>query len=118
MGLSKSRDGGRDIVTFEKSYSGQNGRRLWIIQCKHSKKNKSLGKNNIILSELIDEYRPYGVIIATNMIIDAGAYDKFDKIAKNRRIKIEYWHGLWIERLLNKNPDLFKVYHLADILHL
>jgi hypothetical protein len=115
MGKSKSRDGGRDVLTFEKSHSGQNERRLWIIQCKYSKFNKSLGRNDIILSELIDEYKPYGVIIATNMIIDAGAYDKFDKIAINRNTEVKYWNGLWIERLLNRNPDLIRNYKLANI---
>jgi len=114
MGKSKSRDGGRDIKAFEKSRSGQNRRGLWIIQCKYSKSNKSLGRNDVILSELIDEYKPNGVIIATNMLIDAGAYDKFDSIAKNRSININCWDRLWIERLLNRNPDLIRSYKLAD----
>jgi len=115
MGKSKSRDGGRDIKTFEKSRTGKNKKGLWIIQCKYSKLNKSLGRNDIILSELVDEYKPYGVIIATNMVIDAGAYDKFDKIAENRSIDINYWDRLWIERLLNRNPDLIRSYKLADV---
>ncbi|MDR2543446.1 MAG: restriction endonuclease, partial [Treponema sp.] len=115
MGLSKSRDGGRDIIAFEKSHSGQKKKRLWIIQCKFSKLNKSLGRDDIRLSELIDEYLPYGIIIATNMIIDAGAYDKFDRIARNRKININYFNGLWIERLLNRNPDLLRCYKLTDV---
>ena len=114
MRLSKSRDGGRDIVTCTKKYSGQDKKKLWIVQCKFSKSNKSFGRDEIMLSDLIDEYLPYGIIIATNMIIDAGAYDKFDKIAKNRKISISYWNGLWIERLLNKNPDLMRSYKLAS----
>ena len=115
MGLSKSRDGGRDIVTYTKTYSGQEKKKLWIVQCKFSKSNKSLGRDDIKLSDLIDEYLPYGVIIATNMIIDAGAYDKFDKIGENRKICISYWNGLWVERLLNRNPDLIRGYELADV---
>jgi len=49
------------------------------------------------------------------MVIDAGAYDKFDKIAENRSININYWDRLWIERLLNRNPDLIRSYKLAGI---
>jgi hypothetical protein len=114
MGLSKSRDGGRDIVTMIASHSGQNKKnRLWIIQCKYSKKRKSLGRNDVRLSDLIDEYSPEGIIIATNMVIDAGTYDKNEKIKKNRCVDIEYWDLFWIERLLNKNPDLFRVYNLT-----
>jgi hypothetical protein len=116
MGLSKSRDGGRDILTKIMSHSGEmENNQLWIIQCKLSNLKKSLGRNDVLLSELIDEYNPAGVIIATNMIIDAGTYDKLEKIKQNRKINIEYWDGLRIERLLNRNPDLFKVYNLTII---
>ena len=114
MGLSKSRDGGRDIVTTFKTYSGHNKNRFWVIQCKFSKSKKSLGRNDVKLSDLIDEYSPAGVIIATNMFIDAGAYDKFDKISKNRGTDIKYWDGLGIERLLNRNPDLIRSYKLES----
>jgi hypothetical protein len=111
MGTSRSRDGGRDIVTKSASRSGQrSSNNLWIVQCKFSKSRKSLGRDDVRLGDLIDEYAPAGVIIATNMVIDAGTYDKYEKIKANRKVEIESWDGLFIERLLNKNPDLFRYY--------
>jgi hypothetical protein len=111
MGTSRSRDGGRDIVTKAASRSGQSSsNNLWIVQCKFSKSRKSLGRDDVRLADLIDEYAPAGVIIATNMVIDAGTYDKYEKIKANRKVEIESWDGLFIERLLNKNPDLFRSY--------
>lgn len=111
MGTSRSRDGGRDIVTKAASRSGQSSiNNMWIVQCKFSKSRKSLGRDDVRLADLIDEYAPAGVIIATNMVIDAGTYDKYEKIKSNRNVEIESWDGLYIERLLNKNPDLFRAY--------
>jgi len=107
MGHSRSRDGGRDILTKNIRRAGDNRQSTWIIQCKFSLKGRSLGRNQIMLSEIIDEHNPHGIIIATNMLVDSGTYDKYDKIGKNRKVKIEIWDGLKLEREINKNPDLY-----------
>ena len=112
MGKTRSRDGGRDIVTESASHAGQKHRssNKWIIQCKFSKKLKTLGRNAIQLSQLIDEYLPEGVIIATNTLIDAGAYDSYEKIGQNRKVKIEFWDGLQLPRKISTNPDIHAQY--------
>jgi hypothetical protein len=107
MGHARSRDGGRDIVTEVVRRTGDKGSAVWIVQCKFSLQKKSLGRNEILLSELIDEYLPSGIIIATNTLVDSGTYDKYERISKNRKIIVDVWDGLRIERELNKNPDLF-----------
>jgi len=109
MGLAKSRDGGRDIVTYTHNRPRTTPQK-WLIQCKHSLAKKSLGRNTVHLAELIDEYSPEGVIIATNLIVDSGLHDKAERIAKNRNVEIEIWDGLQIERLVNQHLDLFKRY--------
>lgn len=109
MGLAKSRDGGRDIIAYTPSRLGTEAKK-WLIQCKHSLTKKTLGRNAIQLAELIDEYSPEGIIVATDLIVDAGLHDKIERIEQNRGIKIEVWDALEIERLLNKNHDLYN-YH-------
>lgn len=109
MGLAKSRDGGRDIIACTYSRPGSNPQR-WLIQCKYSLAKKSLGGNAIQLGDLIDEYTPDGIIIATNLIINSSLHDKADKIAKSRNVEIELWDALEIERLLNINVDLYDYY--------
>lgn len=109
MGLAKSRDGGRDILAYTPARPGATPQK-WLIQCKHSLTKKTLGRNSIQLAELIDEYLPAGVIIATNLIGDAGLHDKAESIAQNRGVEIEVWDALELERQLNRNPDLYKRY--------
>jgi hypothetical protein len=115
MGVSRSRDGGRDIITKSIIRAGQLSpeRQSWIIQCKFSVRRKSLGRDDVRISDLIDEFNPSGIIIATNMLIDAGTYDKYERIQQNRGVTIECWDGLYMERCLNRNPDLFEMY-MAD----
>jgi hypothetical protein len=109
MGLARSRDGGRDIVAYTHNRPGLPPEK-WIVQCKLSLSKKSLGRNDVNLPDLVDEYVPSGVIIATNLIVDAGMYDKADRIAKSRGVEIEMWDGLEIERLVNRSLDLFQRY--------
>ena len=114
MGLAKSRDGGRDILAYTHSRPGAAPQR-WLAQCKYSAVKKTLGRNSVQLAELIDEYSPAGVIIATNLIVDAGLHDKTESIAQNRRVKIEVWDVLEIERRLNRYPDLYKYYFAKKV---
>ena len=109
MGLAKSRDGGRDIVAHTPSRTGSSSE-SWLVQCKCYQSKKSLGRNDISLAELIAEYDPTGIIIATNLVVDAGTYDKFERISKNQSVDIEVWSGLEIERMVNQHPDLYKKY--------
>lgn len=109
MGLAKSRDGGRDILAYTPTRPGATPQK-WLIQCKHSLVKKTLGRNSIQLAELIGEYSPAGVIIATNLIVDAGLHDKAESIAQNLGAEIEIWDSLELERRLNQNPDLYKLY--------
>ena len=110
MGLTCSADGGRDIVIDVKATGPQVRGEQWIIQCKFSRTKKTLGRNDVSVSELLDEYAPAGIIIATNLTIDAGTHDKFSRIQSNRNKDVEGWDGLRLERLLNQNPDLYKRY--------
>lgn len=112
MGHSKSRDGGRDIIAYTATRLGSSPKE-WLIQCKYSSTKKSLGRNSIQLSELIDEYMPAGIIVATNLIVDAGLHDKSKSISENRSIEVEVWDGLEIERRVNQNPDLYKLYFVS-----
>lgn len=115
MGKTKSRDGGRDVITKRRWYAGVCSSKHWIAQCKFSwDMNKSLRQKDVILSELIDQYAPEGVIIATNMIIDAGTQDKLQMIGKHRNIPVELWDRFELERLLDAYPDLERKY-LFDI---
>lgn len=108
MGCGRSRDGGRDVMAWlRKRAGGLDDGKPWIVQCKYSASKKSLGRHDQWISELIDEYAPAGIIIATNMLIDAGTYDKVDRIGKNRAVPIECWDGLSLEWRLNRNPDIY-----------
>jgi hypothetical protein len=109
MGLAKSRDGGRDILAYTPARPGATPQK-WLIQCKHSLAKKTLGRNSIQLAELISEYSPAGVIIATNLIVDAELHDKAESIAQNLGAEIEMWDALELERRLNRNTDLYKLY--------
>lgn len=111
MGKARARDGGRDIITrpYKRIGSWQKDS-TWIVQCKFSTKKNSLGRNSIILSDLIDEYKPDGIIIATNTLIDSGAYDKFAKICENRDVVLETWSDLDIRRRLFSASDLMNKY--------
>ncbi len=112
MGKARSRDGGRDVIAEMASHAGQEQRagRQWIFQCKFSKKDRSLGRNDVQLPQLIDEYQPTGVTIVTNVLIDSGAYDSYERIAKNRKVQIEFWDGLKIDERVYLNPDLHNKY--------
>jgi len=112
MGLAKSRDGGRDIIAYTHSRHGTLPEK-WLIQCKHSLSKKSLGRNAVQLAELIDEYAPVGVILATNLLVDAGMHDKAERVSQNRGIEIEIWDGLELERRVNQNPDIYQRYFEA-----
>jgi hypothetical protein len=99
MGKSRSRDGGRDIEVYTYSRLNQ-PRRKWIIQCKLVKRGATLPGSKIQVSDVIDQYGAGGFCIMTNGVIDATLHDKLDGISRNRKIGIEKWDYLKIERLL------------------
>ncbi|MBD2161151.1 hypothetical protein H6F46_10650 [Limnothrix sp. FACHB-1083] len=99
MGKSRSRDGGRDIEIY--TYSRLNRpRRKWIIQCKLLKRGATLAGSKVQVSDVIDQYGAGGFCIMTNGVIDATLHDKLDGISRNKKIEIEKWDYLKIERLL------------------
>jgi len=103
MGKSRSRDGGRDIEVYTRSRLNK-PKSKWIVQCKLLQKRAATlaGSKVQQVSDVIDQYGAEGFWIMTNGVIDATLHDKLDGIARNRKIGIEKWDYLKIERILAK----------------
>lgn len=101
MGKSRSRDGGRDIEVYTQSRFNQ-PKSKWIVQCKLLQRSATLAGSKVQVSDVIDQYGAEGFWIMTNGVIDATLHDKLDGIARNRKIGIEKWDYLKIERILAK----------------
>ena len=101
MGKSRSRDGGRDIEVYTRSRFNQ-PKSKWIVQCKLLQRSSTLAGSKVQVSDVIDQYGAEGFWIMTNGVIDATLHDKLDGIARNRKIGIEKWDYLKIERILAK----------------
>lgn len=112
MGRSRSRDGGRDIVVFTKSISGEKPRK-YIFQCKLSRREKSINTSNVgSISDVIDQYNADGYGLMCNCYIDATLFDRLDGISTNRGIEIETWSAFEIERFLSRRPLIKQRYHI------
>ena len=98
---SRSRDGGRDIEVYTRSRFNQ-PKSKWIVQCKLLQRSATLAGSKVQVSDVIDQYGAEGFWIMTNGVIDATLHDKLDGIARNRKIGIEKWDYLKIERILAK----------------
>ncbi|MBW4621212.1 MAG: hypothetical protein KME17_17870 [Cyanosarcina radialis HA8281-LM2] len=101
MGKSRSRDGGRDIEIYTRSRWNE-PRVKWIIQCKLLSRGATLSGAKVQVSDVLDQYGAGGFCIMTSGIIDATLHDKLDGIERNRRIGVEKWDYMKIERVLAK----------------
>jgi hypothetical protein len=101
MGKSRSRDGGRDIEIYTQS-RWDKPRVKWIIQCKLLSRGATLSGAKVQVSDVIDQYGAEGFCIMTTGVIDATLHDKLDGIERNRKICVEKWDYLKIERVLAK----------------
>jgi hypothetical protein len=101
MGKSRSRDGGRDIEIYTRS-RWDKPRVKWIIQCKLLSRGATLSGAKVQVSDVIDQYGAEGFCIMTTGVIDATLHDKLDGIERNRKIGVEKWDYLKIERVLAK----------------
>lgn len=101
MGKSRSRDGGRDIEIHTRRRIDK-PKEKWIIQCKLLSRGASLSGTKVQVSDVIDQYGAKGFCIMTTGVIDATLHDKLDGIERNRKIDVEKWDYLRIERVLAK----------------
>lgn len=106
MGKSRSRDSGRDIEVLTSARPGYMPEK-YIFQCKFMSTGSSLPASKLTgISDVVDQHGAQGYGIMTSGVIDATLYDKLDGIARNRKIKVETWSVLEIERFLSRNPHV------------
>ena len=110
MGNSRSRDGGRDIVVYTKELNNRKPRKF-IFQCKFMLSKNSLNTSNIgSISDVIDQYGVDGYGIICNKIIDSTLYDRLDGIGINRKVEIDTWSRLEVERFIARRPIIKERY--------
>ncbi|EGF95691.1 MULTISPECIES: restriction endonuclease [Brevundimonas] len=106
MGKSRSRDGGRDIVAFERRSSAREQFK-WIFQCKLVSDGRSLGGTRLTdIGDMLDQYEANGFGVMTSALIDATLYDKIDALCSRRSILRRDYSVLELERELHARPDL------------
>ncbi len=109
MGRSRSRDGGRDIVTFSNLPLKRSGGKF-IFQCKRIGKDKALGGKNVSVSDVVDQFNAGGFGIMTSGLIDSTLYDKIEQITATRSLQRDFWDQLRLERFLAENLDIKRRY--------
>ncbi|MPT35578.1 MAG: hypothetical protein E2604_10950 [Flavobacterium sp.] len=106
MGKSRSRDGGRDIVVYTHERIGYKAEKF-IFQCKLIKSDSSLTATKVLdISDIVEQYEADGYGIFTSGVIDATLFDKIDKIANKRQLKIALSSKYEMERDLSMLPKL------------
>jgi len=98
FGLSRSRDGGRDIQA-DRLIPGRDPQRF-IFQCKRITTGRSLSGSKLAVSDVVDQYGARGFGVMTCTTVDATLHDKLDAISANRGIGTDVWDSLRIERFL------------------
>jgi hypothetical protein len=101
FGVSRSRDGGRDIEASRTSFN--KGTQRFIFQCKRITNGRSLSGRTISITDVIDQYGANGFGVMTCTTVDATLHDKLEGISRNRGISIDTWDVLRIERLLGEH---------------
>ena len=106
MGKSRSRDGGRDIVAFDRRDPGREPFK-WIFQCKLVSNGRSLGGARLTdVGDMLEQYGANGFGVMTSAIIDATLYDKIDAICSRRGIQRRDYSVLELERELHARPEV------------
>ena len=110
IGKTNATDGGRDIIANEivKGAFGDE-KRLWIFQCKHSK--KSLDRKDVAeIGDLLEENNAqrYGLFCSNDL--SSSAINRIQ--AKNRYLNgcIHYWGKIEMQSLLNQYPNIVSRY--------
>lgn len=112
MGKSRSRDGGRDIVVYTKSISGDKPKK-YVFQCKLSGREKSINTSNVgSVSDVIEQYCAEGYGLMCNCYIDSTLFDRLDGISNRRGVDIETWSGFEVERFLSRRPLIKQRYEI------
>lgn len=115
MGKSRSRDGGRDIEVQTIERLGTKTEK-WIVQCKFMKNNQTLSGSKLTgISDLIEQYSVDGLCIMTSGLIDSTLYDKLAIITKNRKVKLETWSRLELERFIARYPVIYNKYFVHKV---
>jgi hypothetical protein len=105
MGKARSRDGGRDIEIMSRGRAGKAPVK-WVIQCKLIKKGGSLAGGQMQVSDTIDQYGAGRFCVMTSGIIDSTLHDRLAGISDNRRIEVDSWSRLELERFLAQKPQI------------
>lgn len=109
FGVSRSRDGGRDIEFWTAPRPGSQAAR-WIVQCKLVKNGKSLGASKLDAAKTVLQYKPDGYLLMTNTLIDATVHDALDGFANSLEITCESRSKMELERFLDRNRDIRRRY--------
>ena len=110
IGKTNAADGGRDLLANEivKGAFGDE-KRLWIFQCKHSK--KSFDRKDVAeIGDLLEENHAqrYGLFCSNDL--SSSAIDRIQD--KNRHLNdcIRYWGKIEMQSLLNNYPNIVSRY--------
>lgn len=110
IGKTNAADGGRDMLAYEiiKGVFGDE-KRLWVFQCKHSK--KSLDRKDVAeIGDLLEENNAqrYGLFCSNDL--SSSAINRIQD--KNRRLNgcIRYWGKIEMQSLINNFPNIVSQY--------
>src|SRR5260221_2695231 len=86
LGKSRSRDGGRDIIVYDRP-KGSEKPKKWIFQCKLIRDGSSLTTRKLQdVGDMLEQYVAHGFGVMTSAVIDATLYDKLEKVCGGRQI--------------------------------
>jgi hypothetical protein len=106
MGLSRSRDGGRDIMALRRPLLTGQKPLQFIVQCKRLTKTRSLSASALSVSDTIDQFGADGYGVMTSGPIDSTLYDKLDGIHRNRGIESDTWDQMRLENFLAERENI------------
>jgi hypothetical protein len=104
MGKSRSRDSGRDIEIWTHARPNYQAEKF-IFQCKFLKPGSSLTATKMLdISDTVDQFGASGYGVMTNVVIDPTLYDKLDRLALNKGIRVDDYSVYKLERILARYP--------------
>jgi hypothetical protein len=106
MGVSRSRDGGRDITALRKPLLAERKPLQFIVQCKRLTKTKSLSAKSLAVADTIDQFGADGYGVMTSGTIDSTLYDRLDGIRRNRNIESDTWDQMRLENFLAEQENV------------
>lgn len=112
VGKTTSPDGGKDLIAEEilKSNTGIE-KRIYLIQCKHSK--TSLSREKILeIDSLLRENNAEKYLLICSNDLTSQAIDRLERQNEKRTNKVTYWGKVEFSTQLSKYPDLIRKYKL------